>query len=164
MIEPRHVHPIMEKHVLRYLKGTIDYGLRYISDYVIRLQRYTNSYWAGSVTNYKTTSRCFFSMGSTTISWFSEKHTYVALSSEEAEYVETWSTCGEVVWLRKLIAKLFDLKLEETYIFYDNQSFIKLSVNQVFHDKSKHIDIKYHNIREMIQKGAVKLDYVPTDE
>jgi hypothetical protein len=78
--------------------------------------------------------------------------------------VEAWSACGEAVWLQNLIEKLFDLELEETCIFYNNQSCIKLSVNLVCHDKSKHIEIKYHYIREMIKKGAVKLQYVPTDE
>jgi hypothetical protein len=78
--------------------------------------------------------------------------------------VVAWSACGEAVWLHKLIAKLFNIELEETAIFYDNQSCIELLVNLVCHDKSKHIKIKYHYIREMIHKGAVNLQYVPTDE
>jgi hypothetical protein len=98
------------------------------------------------------------------ISWLSRKKTCVVLSSTEAEYVATCSACGEVVWLQKLITGLFDLELEETCIFCDNQSCIKLSENPVCHDRSKHIEIKYHYIREMVQKGAVKLQYVPTDE
>jgi hypothetical protein len=64
MVEPRHVHLIATKHVMRYLKGTIDYGLRYILDREIRLQGYTDSDWAGSVTDRKSTSRCCFSLGS----------------------------------------------------------------------------------------------------
>jgi hypothetical protein len=83
----------------------------------------------------------------------------VVLSSTEAEYVATCSACGEAVWLRKLITRLFDLKLEATCIFCD-----KLSKNPVCHDRSKHIEIKYHYIREMVQKGAVKLQCVPTDK
>ena len=70
----------------------------------------------------------------------------MALSSIEAKYVATWSACGETVWLQKLFAESFDLKLEETCIFYDNQSCIKLSVNPVCHDKSKDIEIKYHYV------------------
>jgi len=85
------------------------------------------------------------------------------LSSVEEEYVETCSTCGEAVWLWKLIAKLFDLKLEETYIFYENQSCINFSMNLVCHDKSKYIEIKYHHIWEMLHKGEVKLQYFPAD-
>jgi hypothetical protein len=109
-------------------------------------------------------SDVFPSSGNTSLSWLSEKQTCMALSSAEAKYVVACSTCGEAVWLRKLFAELFDLELEETCIFYDKQSCIKLLVNPMCHDKSKHIEIKYHYIREMIQKGAVKLQYVPTDE
>jgi hypothetical protein len=82
MVEPRRVHLVVEKHVLRYLKGTIDYGLRYVSDHEIILQGYTDSDWASSVTDQKSTSGCCFSLGSTMISWFSRKHTSVALSMD----------------------------------------------------------------------------------
>jgi hypothetical protein len=72
-IVTRHVHLTAEKHAIRYLMGTIDYGLRYISDHEIIFQVYIHSYWAGSVTDWKSTSKCCFSMGSTMISWLSEK-------------------------------------------------------------------------------------------
>jgi hypothetical protein len=71
MVEPRHVHLVAAKHVLRYLKGTFDHGLRYVLDHKIRLQGYTDSDWVGSVTNWKSTSRCCFSLGSAMISWLS---------------------------------------------------------------------------------------------
>jgi hypothetical protein len=164
MVEPRSVHLIAEKHVLRYLKGTVDYGLRYVSDREIRLQGYADSDWAGSVADRKSTSGCCFSLGSTMISWLNRKQTSVALSTTEAEYIAACSASSEVVWLRKLLAGLFDLELEVTCIFCDNQSCIKLSENPVFHDKSKHIEIKYHYIRDMVQKGVVKLQYIATDE
>ena len=98
------------------------------------------------------------------ISWLSMKQTSVALSTAEAEYIATCSTCSEVVWLRKLLAGLFDLELDATCIFCDNQSCIKLSENPLFHDKSKHIEIKYQYIHDMVEKGAVKLQYVAIDE
>jgi hypothetical protein len=98
------------------------------------------------------------------ISWFSRKQTSVALSTTEAEYIAACSASSEAVWLRKLLAGLFDLELEATCIWCDNQSCVKLSENPVFHDKSKHIEIRYHYIRDMVQKGAVKLQYVATDE
>jgi hypothetical protein len=74
------------------------------------------------------------------------------------------STSSEAVWLQKLLAGLFDLELEATCIWCDNQSCVKLLENSVFHDKSKHIEIRYHYIIDMVQKGAVKLQYVATDE
>ena len=66
--------------------------------------------------------------------------------------------------MRKLLSDLFDLQLDATCIYCDNQSFVKLLENPVFHDKSKHIEIKYHYIRDMVQRGAVKLQYIATDE
>ena len=88
----------------------------------------------------------------------------MALSTAEAEYVTACSTSCKAVWLRKLLSELFDLSLEATSIFCDNQSCVKLSENPVFHDRSKHIEIKYHYIRDMVQRGAVKLLYGPTEE
>jgi hypothetical protein len=85
MVEPRRVHLVATKHVLRYLKGTIDHGLRYVSNHEISLQGYTDSNWAGSVADRKSTSRCCFSLGLAMISWFSRKHTSVALSTVEAK-------------------------------------------------------------------------------
>ena len=84
----------------------------------------------------------------------------MALSTAEADYVAACSASCEVVWLRNLLSDLFDLQLDATCIYCDNQSCVKLSENPVFHDKSKHIDIKYHYIKDMVQRGVVKLQYV----
>ena len=100
-------------------------------------------------------------MGSGVISWFSRNKSYVVLSIAKAEYVAACSTTCEVVWLRKLLSDLFDLQMDATC---DNQSCVKLSENSVFHDKSKHIEINYHYIRAMVQRGAMKLQYVVTDD
>ena len=91
------------------------------------------------------------------ISWFSRKQFCGALSTNEAEYVASCSASCEVVRLRKILFDLFDLHLDATYLYCDNQSCVKLSENLVFHDKSKHIKIKYHYISDMVQRGAVKL-------
>jgi hypothetical protein len=70
----------------------------------------------------------------------------------------------EVVWLWKLLARIFDLELEPTLIHCDNQSCMKLTKNLVFHDRSNHIEIKYHYIRDMVQRGVVELQYISMDE
>ena len=88
----------------------------------------------------------------------------MALSTAKAQYVIACSASCEVVWLRKLLFDLFDLQLDATCIHCDNQSCVKLSKNPVFHDKLKHIEIKYHYIRDMVQRGEMKLRYVVTDE
>ena len=74
----------------------------------------------------------------------------MALSTAEAEYVAAYSASCEVVWLRKLLSDLFDLQLDVTCIFCDNQSCIKLSENPVFIDKSKHIEIKFHYFKDIV--------------
>ena len=81
----------------------------------------------------------------------------MASSTAEAEYVAACSASCEAVWLRKILSDLFDLQLDSTCIYCDNHSCVKLSENLVFYDKSKHIEIKYHYIRDMVQRGAVKL-------
>ena len=103
-------------------------------------------------------------MGSGVISWFNRNQSCVALSTTKAEYVTVCSASFEAIWLKKLLSELFDLPLDATCIFCDNQSCVKLSENPVFHDRSKHIEIKYHYIRDMVQRGAVKLQYVAIDE
>ena len=78
--------------------------------------------------------------------------------------MSTFSASYEAVWLRKLLSDLFDLQLDATYIYCDNQSCVKLSENPVFHDKLKHMEIKYRYIRDMVQRGALKLQYAAMDE
>ena len=93
----------------RYLKGTVEYGLKYEVNLKINLEGYVDSDWAGSTIDRKSTSGCCFSMGSSLISWFSRKQSCMELSTSEVEYVVACSASCEVVWLRKLLYDLFDL-------------------------------------------------------
>ena len=111
LMDLRHVHLMFAKHAVRYLKGTVDYRLKYEVDQKINLEGYVDSDWVGSVIDRKSTSRCCFSMGSGVISWFNRKQSCVALSTAEAEYV---TACCEAVWLRKLLSDIFDLQLDAT--------------------------------------------------
>jgi hypothetical protein len=155
-VEPRRVHLLAAKHVMRYLKGTMDYGLSYDGDHDFTLIGYTDADWAGSVADRKSTSGCCFSLRSAMISWQSRKQSSIALSTAEAEYIDAFSASCEAIWLRKLLTGLFDLEMRATAILCDNQSCI--------HDRSKHIEIRYHFIRDMVQRGALKLQYISTDE
>ena len=103
-------------------------------------------------------------MGSAMISWSSRKQSSVALSTAEAEYISASDAGKEAIWLRKLLGGLFDGVLETTVIQCDNQSCVKLSENPVFHDRSKHIEMRYHYLRDMVHKGAIRLQYIPTEE
>ena len=88
----RHVHLMVAKNAVRYLKGTVEYRLKYEVNQKINLEFYVDSDWVGSAIDRKSTSGCFFSMGSGVISWFSRKQYCVELSKDEAEYVATCST------------------------------------------------------------------------
>jgi hypothetical protein len=164
MCEPKHIHMVAVKHILRYVRGTIAYGLRYTSSGGVMLHGFTDSDWMGSVVDRKSTSGYCFSLGSAMISWSSRKQGSVAQSTAEAEYIAASAAGREAVWLRKLLSDLFRSELEPTVIHCDNQSCIKLTENPVFHDRSKHIEMRYHYIRDMIQKKVLSLQYVPTAE
>eukprot|EP00253_Pinus_taeda_P020907 PITA_20907 len=120
--------------------------------------------WAGSPADRKSTSGGIFSIGSTAVSWYSRKERSVALSSAEAEYMAASLAACEAIWMRKILVGLFGSHLDLTVIYCDNQSCIKLSANPVFHDRSKHIDIRYHHIRDCVQRRIMLLSYIPTED
>ena len=122
MVKPRQVQWVVTKHVLRYLHGTIGYGLRYTAGDGVKLEGFTDSDWAGSVVDRKSTSGCCFSLGSAMVSWFSKKQSSVALSTAEAEYIAAWAASKEAVWLRKLLADLSGHQVDVTVIFCDNKA------------------------------------------
>jgi hypothetical protein len=95
----------------------------------------------------KSASGCCFTLGFAMVSWCSRKHSSVDLSTAEAEYIALSVAVCEAMWLHKLLTDLFDHEMDPTIIHCDNQSCVKLSENPVFHDKSKHIEIKYHYIK-----------------
>jgi hypothetical protein len=152
------------KHILRYVRGTIAYSLRYTSSGGVILHGLTDSDCMGSVVDRKSTSGYCFSLGSAMISWSSRKQSSIAQSIAEAEYTAASAASREAVWLRKLLSDLFRTELEPTVIHCDNQSCIKLTENPVFHDRSKLIEMRYHYIRDMIQRKFLSLQYVPSAE
>ena len=130
------------KHILHYIRGTVEYGLVYERRGIVQLVGFIDVNWARCVEERKSTSGCCFSIGLGVVSWFSRKHMSAALSSAEAKYMATNLDACEGMWLRKLLSGLFEC---------DNQSGIKLSENPVFHDQSKHIDIRYHFLRYCVR-------------
>ena len=86
----RHVHLMVAKHAVRYLKGIVDYGLKYEENQKINLEGFEDSYWAGSAIDRKSTSRGYFSMRSSVISWFGRMESYMALSTTKEKDVSTY--------------------------------------------------------------------------
>eukprot|EP00253_Pinus_taeda_P033390 PITA_33390 len=127
----------------------------------VKLCGFTDADWERNPMDIKSTSGGVFSIRSTTVSWYRRKQRSVALSSVKAEYMAASLAACEAIWMRKILFGLFGSHLEPTVIYCDNQSCIKLSANLVFHDRSKHIDIRYHHIRDYVQRRIMLLSYIP---
>ena len=164
MKSPSAEHWSAVKRVLRYVKGTLHLGLRFTHSESFKLIGYSDSDWAGCIESRKSTSGLVFRVGSSTISWSSKKQSVVALSSTEAEYIALCSAAQETVWLRKLFADVDMAQPEPTTVYEDNQGAICLSKNPTNHSRTKHIDVKYHYIRGMVETGIMKVDYVSTGD
>eukprot|EP00253_Pinus_taeda_P027825 PITA_27825 len=118
----------------------------------------------GSPSNLKRTSGRIFNLGSTTVSRYNRKQRSVSLSLAEAEYMAASQVACEAIWMRKVLVGLFGQRMDPPMIYCDNQSCIKLSENLDFHDRSKHIDIWYHHLRDCVVKRIMLLLYVSTEE
>lgn len=160
--KPNQSHWTAAKRVLRYLRGTANFGVVYSGN--ANLVGYSDADWAGSLDDRKSTSGYIFQVSGGPVSWRSKKQETVALSTAEAEYVALSSASQECVWMRKLVSELGTPPEGPTVIMEDNQSCISMARNPQFHGRAKHIDIKHHFIREQVNSGAVDLQYCPTGE
>lgn len=161
--DPRKEHWVAVKRILRYLKGTTNFGLSYTRSDNSGCVGFSDSDWAGDSNDRKSTSGYLFFIGSAPVSWRSKKQSCVALSSAEAEYVALACAAQEAMWLRQLLSEISG-GAETILIYEDNQSAIQMAKNPQFHGRSKHIDIRYHFIRDVVNKKCVTLEYCPTDQ
>ncbi|KAK2411591.1 putative mitochondrial protein [Trifolium repens] len=164
MEHPTTTHLKAAKRILRYIKGTTNLGLYYSVSDDYKLVGYSDSDWGGDVDDRKSTTGFVFYIGNTAFTWMSKKQPIVTLSTCEAEYVAATSCVCHAIWLRNLLKELNLPQKEPTKIFVDNKSTIALAKNPVFHDRSKHIDTRYHYIRECVANNNVKLEYVKTHD
>ena len=148
METPKDTHWQVGKRILRYVKGTKGYNILYTTKSDSRLVGYTDSDWARSLEDRKSTSSYVFHMSSGVISWSSKKQPIAAQSIAEAKYIATNVAVCQAVWLRRILADLKEEQVEETTIFCVNMPSIALTKNHVFHGRSKHIKIRYHFIHE----------------
>jgi len=164
LTSPTKAHLAMGKHVLKYLKGTASQGLRFVKSNKLELEGYCDSDWGSSVEDRKSISGFAFQLtgGGPLISWKSKKQQCVALSTCEAEYIALTAAVQEAKFLRQLYQDMYGLQ-ENVCIHVDNQGAIALAKNPVQHQRSKHIDIRYHFVRDEIQSGNVRLEYIPTE-
>ncbi|PNX86396.1 putative LRR receptor-like protein kinase, partial [Trifolium pratense] len=164
MQKPSQIHFGAGKRILRYLQGTKEYGMWYKSIGNSKLLGYTDSDWAGSLDDMKSTSGYAFSLGSGFFSWASKKQATVAQSTAEAEYVAAAEATSQSIWLRRILGDMGEQVDEPTIIYCDNKSAIAMANNPVHHHRTKHIAIKYHFIREANTTKQIQLEYCTTEE
>ena len=160
---PNEAHLTAVKRVFRYLKGTVKLRLSYeASDKDV--EGYSDADWAADSEDRRSTSGNVFLMSNGAISWTSQKQPTVALSTAEAEYIALCFATQESVWLRQLCKDLQIQCSSPITIHEDNQGTIAMSKNPILHKRTKHIDIKFHFVREKIQDKTIELKYCPTHE
>ena len=154
------------KRVLRYLKGTRQLGIQYRGAGAgePQLQGYCDADWGGDVETRRSTTGYVFQLAGGSVSWTRRLQRTVAWSSTEAEYMAVCAAVHEVTYLRRLLGGLGYPQMQPVTIYEDNQSCIALSVNPMQHQRTKHIDIRYHFTRERVEAGEVELVYISTND
>lgn len=138
--------------MLRYIKGTLDYALEYVKGMNVVLIGFCDSDWGGSINDNKSTSGYAFSFGNGVFSWTSVKQKCVALSTAKAEYISASEAIAQEIWLRFMLEDFGELQTEATPLQCDNTSAIAITKNHVFHQKTKHIDRRYHFIKDALHE------------
>nr|GEV86710.1 ribonuclease H-like domain, reverse transcriptase, RNA-dependent DNA polymerase [Tanacetum cinerariifolium] len=161
--EPQEQHMKVIKHVLRYIKGTKDYGITYRHD-GNKIQGYSDSSYGVNTQEEKGTTGIVFYFGNSPITWSTQKQGTIALSSCESEFIAVTAAATQALWLKRLLSKITDSNEENITIYVDNKSTIALMKNLVFHGRSKHIDTKYHFIRECAEKEDLTVEHISGEQ
>ncbi|GKE11069.1 retrovirus-related pol polyprotein from transposon TNT 1-94 [Tanacetum coccineum] len=156
----KHLHTV--KRIFKYLRGTINRGLWYLKDSSICLTAYEDADHAGCQDTRRSTSGCMQLLGDKLVSWSSKRQKSTAISSTKAEYIALSGCCAQVLWMRSQLTD-YGLGFNKIPIYCDNKSVIALCCNNVQHSRSKHIDIRFHFIKEQVKNGVVEIYFVNTE-
>ncbi|KAE8710415.1 Retrovirus-related Pol polyprotein from transposon TNT 1-94 [Hibiscus syriacus] len=158
MNNPGKVHLEAVKWILRYLRGTTNKALCFKGGDTI-LTSYVDADLAGNIDIRRSTTGYIYTLGGTTVSWVSQLQKIVALSTTEAEYVAVTDASKEMVWLQSFLEEL-GKKQENNVLYCNSQSVIHLAKNSSFHSRTKHIQLRYHFIRSLLEDGILKLEKI----
>jgi hypothetical protein len=160
---PRTSHRQTVKRIFRYLQSAPGLGLRYYSSSTISLHGFSDADFAGCRVERKSTSGTCQFLGSSLVSWSSRKQSSVAQSTTKAEYVAATSCCSQLLWISYTLR---DFGEECTHIplLCDSTSAISVGKNPVLHSRTKHIEVRYHFLRDNVEKGTIVLTHVPTQD
>jgi len=158
---PKESHLSVVKRIMRYLLGTINIGLWYPKNSTCNLIGYSDSDFADSKTDRKSTSETCHFIGSALVPWHSKKQNSVSLSTVEAEYISAGSCCSQILWMKQQLSDN-GIILDHIPIRCDNTSTINLCKNPVQHSRTKQLEIRHHFLRNHVQKGDCVLEFVDT--
>lgn len=162
MHAPRAPHLHALKRILRYVKGTTSLGLSIHRSPATTVIAYTDADWAGCPDTRRSTSGYSVFMGDNLLSWSSKRQTTLSRSSAEAEYRGVANVVSELCWLRNLLLELHCPPSHASIVYCDNVSAIYLSHNPVQHQRTKHIELDIHFVREKVQRGQIRVYHVPS--
>ncbi|KAL4034954.1 hypothetical protein IC575_003628 [Cucumis melo] len=157
--DPRITHLEAVKRILKYVHGTSDFGMMYSYDTTPTIVGYCDADWAGPADDPKTTSKGCFFLENNLISWLSKKKNCVSLSTAEAEYIAAGSGCTQLIWMKNMLLE-YGFDQDTMTLYCDNMSAIDISKNFVQHSRTKHIDIRHHFIRELVEDKVIKCDHI----
>ncbi|PKU81867.1 Retrovirus-related Pol polyprotein from transposon TNT 1-94 [Dendrobium catenatum] len=163
MHDPEIHHTLLLKKLLRYIKGTIEYGLP-ITRSSLQMRTYSDADWASDPLTRKSTSGFCTFLGDTLISWTVKKQPTVSRSSTESEYRALASATADTIWIKRLLADFRILHDQPVDVYCDNTSTIALANNPVFHGRTKHIEIDQRFVRENIQNNVIRLLPISTTD
>ena len=158
---PGSAHWEAVKRIFCYLKGTRDHWLVY-GEKEHSISGYTDADGMSNEDRHAISGYAFLIDGGA-VSWSSKRQSIVTLSTAEAEYVAATHAAKEAVWLREFISEIYKPQDPMT-LYSDSQSAIALARNEQFHARTKHIDIRFHFIRYIIEAGKIVIDYCPTED
>lgn len=162
MHDPHEPHQITLRRVIRYLQGTKQMGLQLLKKQSMKLMAYTDADWAGCPSTRRSTSGFCLYLGDNLISWSAKRQPTVSRSSAEAEYKGVANVVAEYCWLRNLLLEMGRPLQQATIVYCDNVSAVYLSRNPVQHQRTKHIEIDIHFVREKVLKGQVRVHHIPS--
>jgi len=161
-VSPRVSHRKAVKRIFRYLTYAPDLGLFYSAASSLELCGYSDADFDGCRLDRKSTSGTCHFLGTSLVSWSSRKQASVALSSTEAEYVAAASCCSQILWMKQTLQD-YGLSFGRVPIFVDNMSSICIAKNPVLHSRTKHIDIRFHFLRDNHERGHIDMIHVPSE-
>jgi hypothetical protein len=152
----KEIHLRAVKRITRYLVYTPKFGIWYPKGSTFDLIGYSDADWAGCKIDRKSTSRICQFLGRSMVFWASKKQNSVILSTVEAEYIAAGHCCAQLLWMRQTLRD-YDYKLSKVPLLCDNESAIRMADNPVEHNRTKHIDIQYHFLRDHQQRWISRL-------